>query len=555
MRISTMRGGVRAMSDGFGGAMLFINPLSSDAGRNIYAKKIDHYGNLQWSGEEVEICRVPLDQVLNACISDSSGGAIVGWRDFRRSIVPHWIFDSVDVYVQRVDFEGNVLWGENGMDLRTPKFGRRNMWIGEMVEDGQGGAIVQFSLEEGFYGEWENYVQRIDRDGNLLWGEDAVAVDTTNTFHHRYFAGMVTDGEGGVIVGQIGGYTSSENFYYFIRINSAGEKIWHSDTLWFNGYTFINNIVNDGYGGAYFFYQTNPDTSEDIIDFYINQIGQDGNLMWAGLGTKVSNRSHGELGFPFISITPTSDVIFIYEAQLGEYPVWDSNIFGQKLNTIGEVLWDSGGVVINEAVGNQVPKSIVAALDGGIFVVWTDTRNYDSNGIDIYAQRLDASGESVWTYNGKGISVKPGYQDFPDITSDGSDGVIIAWDEFNTPTGFGTYAQQVNGAGQLGVPGPLSVEDNVLIPVEFYVSSFPNPFNTSATILYDLPHPDKVSSTIYNIEGKEVIKLFEGKKEKGKYKLLWNGTDEKGIPVASGLYLFRINGENLTETHKMLLLR
>ncbi|MDZ7271570.1 MAG: hypothetical protein ONB17_08130, partial [candidate division KSB1 bacterium] len=93
--------------------------------------------------------------------------------------------------------------------------------------------------------------------------------------------------------------------------------------------------------------------------------------------------------------------------------------------------------------------------------------------------------------------------------------------------GHNTEGAQPYGTG--GVPRQYSLQQN-----------FPNPFNPDTEIRYQLPRAAKVKMTVYNILGRRVKTLFEGEREPGYYRAYWNAVDDDGFPVATGLYLCRI---------------
>ena len=84
---------------------------------------------------------------------------------------------------------------------------------------------------------------------------------------------------------------------------------------------------------------------------------------------------------------------------------------------------------------------------------------------------------------------------------------------------------------------------------------YPNPFNSTLSILYDLPEETDVRITIYDLLGKKVKILEDVKKEAGQYHTVWDATDDQGKKVASGIYLCKINLENNTLVRKALLLK
>ncbi len=100
-----------------------------------------------------------------------------------------------------------------------------------------------------------------------------------------------------------------------------------------------------------------------------------------------------------------------------------------------------------------------------------------------------------------------------------------------------------------GLPGSFVLEQN-----------YPNPFNPVTEIRYGLPSDSRVTLTIYNMLGQEVIRLVDGAQGAGYRSVSWNGTSSAGSSVASGLYFYKLeatgtDGSTFTASRKMLLLK
>ena len=87
------------------------------------------------------------------------------------------------------------------------------------------------------------------------------------------------------------------------------------------------------------------------------------------------------------------------------------------------------------------------------------------------------------------------------------------------------------------------------------ISNYPNPFNPSTTINYNIPKDGDVKLNIYNLKGQLVKTLVSESKKSGSYKITWNGDDQAGNRVSSGLYFTRIESNGKTLTNKMLMLK
>jgi hypothetical protein len=85
--------------------------------------------------------------------------------------------------------------------------------------------------------------------------------------------------------------------------------------------------------------------------------------------------------------------------------------------------------------------------------------------------------------------------------------------------------------------------------------NFPNPFNPVTTIKYDVKAKGVVTLKVYNVAGQLVRTLENGMKDAGSYSVSWNGMNDRGSSVASGIYFYKMETKGFTETKKMVMLR
>jgi len=101
-----------------------------------------------------------------------------------------------------------------------------------------------------------------------------------------------------------------------------------------------------------------------------------------------------------------------------------------------------------------------------------------------------------------------------------------------------------------------AVEDNGTVPAEYALEqNFPNPFNPSTTIRFDLPQAEHVSVVLYSLLGQQVRVLVNEQREAGRHSVVWNGMDDAGRHMPSGTYIYRMNGGHFSRVRKLLLLR
>jgi len=99
--------------------------------------------------------------------------------------------------------------------------------------------------------------------------------------------------------------------------------------------------------------------------------------------------------------------------------------------------------------------------------------------------------------------------------------------------------------------------DDTTVPVwgDFALRASPNPFNPSTQVSFELAEPGNVEVAIYNARGQRVKALVNAALAADLHTYTWNGTDDNGAPVSSGVYLARIQAAAGTQTTKMLLLK
>lgn len=101
-----------------------------------------------------------------------------------------------------------------------------------------------------------------------------------------------------------------------------------------------------------------------------------------------------------------------------------------------------------------------------------------------------------------------------------------------------------------------SIDDYKEIPSGFVIEqNYPNPFNPSTTITYFVPQNGNVIINIHNIQGKLIRKLYDGEQNIGRHQIIWDGKNNNGNPVATGIYIGTLNFGEQIKTVKMLLLK
>ena len=100
-------------------------------------------------------------------------------------------------------------------------------------------------------------------------------------------------------------------------------------------------------------------------------------------------------------------------------------------------------------------------------------------------------------------------------------------------------------------------ENHSITPVKFELKqNYPNPFNPTTTISFSIHNDSKIEFTIYNIKGQKVKVLVNEELDAGTHHVMWDGMNENGKSVTSGIYFYRLKeGTNFSQTKRMLLLK
>ena len=104
---------------------------------------------------------------------------------------------------------------------------------------------------------------------------------------------------------------------------------------------------------------------------------------------------------------------------------------------------------------------------------------------------------------------------------------------------------------------PISTNDeiNIISNLIDLSQNYPNPFNPSTTIRYEIKHPSKVTLKIYNLLGQEVRTLVNKQQSNGIHFVVWDGKNERGQMVGSGVYFYRLQAGDFMKTRKMVLVK
>ena len=233
-----------------------------------------------------------------------------------------------------------------------------------------------------------------------------------------------------------------------------------------------------------------------------------------------------ELGTVFVSEVNNSGAIgnFIEIQNSGDV---DCSLEGFRLGNSDDPL--------NYSFGNIV-------LSAGDF--WLGYEGQDSS----FSSEIDATADTIILSDSNGNLLSLYVDMFQEL-----DGVALS--QSFSSEGVGCYTNpspgSINNACLV-----LSNEEQKILPEQVTLyQNYPNPFNPSTTIRFFLKNDAEASLTIYDVNGKLILNLFEGFQSAGSKSFFWNGTNQSGQKVTTGIYIYRLAVNGIAYNKKMIFIK
>jgi hypothetical protein len=166
---------------------------------------------------------------------------------------------------------------------------------------------------------------------------------------------------------------------------------------------------------------------------------------WTADGVPICTASGDQHNPQLITVDDGGAIVTWYDRR-SDF-AWD--IYALRVNAEGVRLWDVDGLEMCTAGGSQTFPQLTTDGARGAIVAWEDDRSGSSANHDIYAQRANAGGWLEWAEQGVAICTATGNQQFPYVISDGAGGAIIAWEDQSSDTYRYIVAQRLSPSGAL----------------------------------------------------------------------------------------------------------
>jgi hypothetical protein len=444
----------RLVSDTKHGAIITWVDFRNDQNElvaDIYAQRINASGVTMWGTNGMAVCTNAADQTAPVLIEDGAGGTIIAWQDWRSG--------NRDIYAQRIDSLGNVLWTANGLGVVVKN---TNQSSPKIVSDGADGAVIVW--EDSINGNLDIFAQHIAGNGTSSWTAGGVAVCTATDKQTN--PRVVVDATGAAYFTWQDRRNGNDYDIYCQKLNAAGAPQWTANGVAIN--TATNSQINP---------KMELDASGAIIIAWQNYITGAGYDVYAQRVDAAGNAQWTAGGIPICALNGNQSAIDVTTENItdGSVITWKDgrntnvNIYCQKVDFNGNRLWTSNGVLISEASRNQINPNIVGDGIGGAIVTWQDS----VAGIwDVFAQRITSNGAALWTAGGTAIGIATDNQTGPKNISDGIGGSIFSFQDKRSGD-FDIYAYKIAGDTTTGI---------AQADASLSVTVFPNPFSSATTI-------------------------------------------------------------------------
>jgi hypothetical protein len=285
-------------------------------------------------------------------------------------------------------------------------------------------------------------------------------------------------------------------------------------------------------------------------DIYAQRISDTGSTQWTGNGVGVCTAPNPQRS-PGIVTDGLGGAIVTWSDDRGGGDQTD--VYAQRITSTGAVQWAADGIAVCAAAGDQDVPRMVTDVGGGTIFQWNDPRSGD---FDVYGQRINASGVPAGPVDGVAIASGAGHQWVSACINDGAGGVIVAITsdpDGNTHVGSNSdvYAQKVLPSTW----APSSVDDNPFAPGLSLSMNHPNPFSAGTAIYLTLRREQLGMVEVVDAAGRRVRTVDMGRLRAGVSRLGFDGRDDHGAALPSGVYFYRVRVGGDTVARKMVIAR
>ena len=324
--------------------------------------------------------------------------------------------------------------------------------------------------------------------------------------------------------------------WYLLRYNSSGDTLWTSSySDGYNNYCYdVQEYLLDPNDEIYYLMvgctgAGSYDFSWDVYFLKVDETGEDFG------GKRYGDPDYGPDDWAS-TIEPTMDGNFIVGASTMTLGVGGYDIWLMKITPDGDTLWTRtyGGR------DNDIAVHAIETEDGGYIIVGY-TESFGLGGMDVYIVRTNSIGDTLWTKTIGGPNDDCGRKI---VATSKGEYMIVGYTESYGAGNRDLYLIKLASES-------VGIDEDIINPESVKLSQcFPNPFNASTIIKYELPYQTQVTIEIFNILGQQVTSLQDALQPAGYHQVIWQPED-----TPSGIYFYKLQAGDYIETKKMMLVK
>jgi len=384
-----------------------------------------------------------------------------------------------------------------------------------------GGYIMAGTISD-TTGNWNNliYMLKLDNTFQVLW--DKILGDSL--IYYNLWIEQTSD-SGYILTGR--SVVDNDYNIFATKTSSSADVEWNKTFSWGSAAACIKQTEDGGYiiAGTYI-------TSGYFGQEFLLKLNSEGDSVW------VNTFSKDSIGAIFDDVLITSDGGFLAIGYKANESISGSNLYLVKTNSDGDSIWTKEYNFDFHDRGNCG----VELSNGDYGIVGVSGPAFPNVN---FFMKVNAEGDSLWstvwdldsTALVSGNEIKQ--------TADGGF-IIMGINQRGAYTGYGISLTKFYAE-------PITIKNDLhnSFPIKFALQqNFPNPFNPTTKIIYQIPVLSFVTLKIYDVLGSEVANLISEEIVTGSYEVEFNATN-----LPSGVYFYRLQTGNFVETKKMILLK
>lgn len=429
---------INAVTDLNGGGFIVWQDKIDSIKSNVFFQHFDEDGILNFRSEGKPVSRSENDKVQPQAAEFLSNNTVVLWKE-------KTIGTGNELFVQRVKDNGELLWGENGLQVTNRKGEEKDP---SLATDADGNAFVVYVYEDYNHpGNYGIYLQKFNSNGIASYKDDGVLIYKSTKIKTRSI--VKSDEKGGCYVFWLES-NEGKNYLYALHVDMDGQFNWGKRPVVLSNYfKDVFNYYVQSVAGAFVYVVWEINTpNKDIVHQLISRSGK---FVWRKGGDAVTNMPGSQSSPHAFYSDSTITVSWINEINN------DKDIYIQKFTVRGKPIWNKDGLPVIRGKGNQTGQRMISDKNAGSIVAWFDIPVQEKAAgsskdkkptVRFMAQRIDRNGKRLWDSTGVQVAASPNseksYLFLLPVKADGA--IAVFKDKRSNKNSI--YGQKILGSGR-----------------------------------------------------------------------------------------------------------